>query len=206
MTKILNIRRNTVLLAAINLTSLGVSLFLQSALGSDPLTILQEGLHNLLQVSVGRAALIYNAVILTAALCFSRELLGIGTIVYSLSVGFFIDFYCSGLSALELGNVLAVRVLCLLLGQVALSAGAALLIELKLGVNGLDALLLALERKTRIQYVYLRTAVDAVYALIGFLSGGIVGLGTVLSILSTGYLVSFFRRLSLRKHSGRHEN
>jgi len=141
-----------------------------------------------------------------AALFFSREQLGIGTIAYSFSVGFFIDFYCLCLSKFELSNALAVRVMCLLLGQVVLSIGAALLIELRLGVNGLDALLLTLERKTHIRYVYLRTAVDAMYALLGFLFGGIVGLGTVLSILSTGYLVSLFRRSRLRKHSGIREN
>lgn len=211
MNKKFDFKKGYLLFAATNLISLGVSLFLESRLGSDPLTVLQEGIHHVLHISVGTASFLYNAVILTAALILARNKLGVGTVIYSLTVGFFIDLYCGVLSRMPVGDLLTVRIVCLTAGQIVLSMGYALLIELKLGVNGLDAILLYLETKIHLSYKYLRTLADALYALSGFLLGGVIGLGTIVSILATGYFIAVFRnsnyfKMHLRNKSERKNN
>lgn len=186
-------KKGSLLFGATNLIALGVSLFLESRLGSDPLTVLQEGMHHLLQVSVGTAAFLYNGIILAVAFILARDKLGVGTIIYSLSVGFFIDLYCILLKWMPVGDGLPMRIMVLALGQMVLAMGFAVLIEVKLGVNGLDAILLFLESKFGFSYKYLRTLADALYTLGGFLLGGVWGWGTIVSILVTGYFIAAFR-------------
>ncbi len=70
----------------------------------------------------------------------------------------------------------------------------ALLIQLELGMNALDALLYRLQAVTGLPYAGLRTTVDVSYVAVGTLLGGTFGVGTVCSVLLTGTMVSWLTR------------
>lgn len=188
-------KRILLLLIGINLVALSINLFLYAGFGSDPLTVLQQGMHLVMGISVGQASMLYNAAVLAIAFLFAKKGLGLGTAAYILLLGFFIDSY-NILFNLFLPPALSttVRLLFFFIGQLAIPLGFALVIQVKLGTNGLDALLLALEKKSRISYRMLRTVADVLFTLLGALLGGVVGLGTIISMLTTGLLVSLFRR------------
>jgi hypothetical protein len=188
------VHRFTVLTASVACIALGVNLFLLSRLGSDPLTVLQQGLHMILGITVGQASLLYNGIVMLLAVLFARSRLGIGTVVYIVLVGILIDAFTLLFGGWILLNP-AMRSVCLIAGQVAVTLGFALLIDIDLGTNGLDALLLAIEEKTNISYQMLKTAADILYTVSGLLMGGVAGFGTAVSVLSSGGLISFFRKL-----------
>ena len=179
-----------------NLVGAAVALFLENGLGSDSIGLLCDGLHRITSLSYGNASLLYNLTIILAAAIFARGNLGAGTIVYALTSGYFIDFYRWVLSPLSLGeNPFLFRFLGFALGQILLSLALAILIQLRLGMNALDALLTRLSQSTGISYAILRTGADLTYVVVGTLLGGTFGIGTILSVLLTGTMIKAFTRV-----------
>lgn len=174
-----------------NLVGLAVALFLATGLGSDSIGLLCDGLSQKIGISFGNASLLYNLVIIIIAFVFARKNLGAGTIFYALVSGYFIDLYGIILSPFQLGEqIMIIRVLAFFVGQFCLSLGLALLIQLELGMNALDALIYKIQDKTKISYRIMRTCIDCSYVVIGTCLGGVFGIGTVYSVLLTGSMVS----------------
>ena len=174
-----------------NLVGIAVALFLASGLGSDSIGLLCDGIRHVLPISFGNASLLYNLLIIVLAFCIAKENLGLGTVVYALVSGYFIDFYGYVIEVLKVNeNVMAVRILSFIIGQCCLSLGRAILIRLKLGMNALDAVLYKIQEKSKLPYAGLRTACDISYVILGTLMGGTFGIGTICSVLLTGTMVS----------------
>ena len=179
--------------AAMNGVGCGVALFLQCGLGCDPIGILCDGISGSLGIQFGHASLIYNTELIVLSLCVAQKNIGLGTVIYAVFSGYFIDLYCWMLTPLHLSEQGFFAKICVyLVGEFLFALALALLIRLKLGMNALDALLYKLEEKRRIKYSLLRTGTDFVYTLIGFCLGGVFGIGTMISILFTGTLVGIF--------------
>lgn len=180
-----------IIFVVMNFIGIAVALFLEAGLGSDSIGLLCDGLHRALGISFGNASLLYNLVIIATAYIFARGNLGLGTIVYALLSGYFIDFYGILLAPVQIGSqTLAARALAFAAGQCFLSLGLAILIRLKLGMNALDALLYKINEMTGVSYAIMRTGSDITYVIIGTLCGGVFGAGTICSILLTGSMVS----------------
>ena len=63
------------------------------------------------------------------------------------------------------------------------------------GVAPYDSLpLIMAERWPKIPYFCYRISLDALFALICYLAGGIVGLGTLVSALGLGYFINLFNK------------
>lgn len=178
---------------AMNFVGFAVAIALACGLGTDSIGLLCDGIHRILHMQYGNASLFYNLVIILIALPFARKNIGAGTIAYALISGYFIEFYSMLLAPLGLGDMsFIIRFIGFFLGQLSLSFGLAILIQMKLGMNALDAILYKLESILHVPYMALRTTTDCLYALLGFLMGGVFGIGTVISVLSTGFFVSRF--------------
>ena len=174
-----------------NFIGIAVALFLAANLGSDSIGLLCDGLHRVLGISFGNASLLYNLAIIALACCIARNHLGLGTIVYALVSGYFIDFYSFLFAPLHLAEQnLLLRVLGFAVGQCFLSAGLAILIQMKLGMNAQDAVIYKIQDSTKIPYAVMRTGCDISYVVIGTLLGGTFGIGTICSVLLTGTMVS----------------
>lgn len=194
-------KKGVLIFSVMNLVGVSVALFLENGLGSDSIGLLCDGISRSASLSYGNASLAYNLTIILIALCFARRNLGAGTVVYALCSGYFIDFYLWLLSPLSLGeNPLPFRFLGFALGQILLSFALALLIQLKLGMNALDALICRLSETFRLPYAVLRTGADISYVIAGALMGGVFGVGTILSVLLTGTMIRFFGMLISRIH------
>lgn len=181
---------------AINGVGCAVSLFLQSGLGSDPIGLLSDGIRHTLNIQYGNASLLYNIVVIAIALLVARTHMGLGTIVYAVFAGYFIDFYNWIFEPLQMGDYnLYWRILIYITGQILLSAALAMLIYFKLGMNALDAIVYKVEEATRIPYSALRIGCDIIYTIIGTLLGGVFGVGTIISVLTTGLLISKFTKV-----------
>lgn len=180
---------------AMNLVGAAVALFLENGLGSDSIGLLCDGISHTLGWRFGNASLVYNLVIIVVALLISKSNLGIGTVVYALCSGYFIDFYQWIFQPFQMmENPLALRILGFVVGQICLSLALALLIQLKLGMNALDALLYKIESLNKIPYAVLRTVTDLIYVIVGTIMGGTFGVGTICSVLLTGTMVSILTK------------
>lgn len=182
---------------------MGVGMILYANIGGDTVTVFQDGLHRLLHCSYGQASRIYNFVLIVAALLVARKYFGVGTIISALITGYAIDISFNALTALALRLPVLAALLLFLLGQTVYTFGLSLLIRCDLGMNGLDSLLYQVSDRFGAEYKYIRLGADFLLTLIGYLMGGVVGAGTVISIVCTGFMIDFFVRFEKRgKGSG----
>lgn len=175
---------------AMNVLGIAIALFLKNGLGADSIGLLCDGLQKMFQISFGTASLLYNLLMILLALLFARNKLGMGTIVYAVFTGYFTDFYYSSMSGIELiNNAFALRLCIFAFAQICLSLGFAILIQCDLGMSALDALLQRVEEKTFLSYRILKTIIDFSFVGIGIILGGTFGIGTILSIIMTGFMI-----------------
>lgn len=182
--------------SAILLTGLGVALFVHANLGSDTITVFVDGLHRTLNVSYGTASRIYNVIMLIIALIVSFKNIGWATIIYALTVGFAMDFFEVLLAPLNIVNMnILIRLLVTCLGQICFGLTYALLIKYRKGMNQVDAIAYAIVNKTNIPFKWIRTGADVVLLVIGWLLGGVIGIGSVIAMSTTGILIDFFLKI-----------
>lgn len=176
------------LFIAVNLCGMGVGLYVQANLGSDTLTVIQEGMSKTFHISLGNASRVFNLFYLALALIMARKHIGWCTIVYGLVVGSFIDLYNGLLIPYQIAEAsLWLRVLCILLGQLFLIITFSLLIKYRSGMNQLDAVCYGLENYLPIPYKQIRTSFDVLFIVVGYFMGGVVGVGSLFAMFTTGY-------------------
>lgn len=179
-----------------NLIGIAVALFLESGLGSDSVGLLCDGIRHTFLISFGNASLFYNLLIILIACLVARKNMGLGTVVYALVSGYFIDFYSWILTDIHLAEQdMLIRILAFAIGQCCLSLGLALLIQLNLGMNALDAVLYKIQNHTNFPYTIMRTGCDISYVIIGTILGGTFGVGTICSVLVTGMMVTMITNI-----------
>ena len=188
------------------MTGLGVALFVHANLGSDTLTVFVDGLHRVLNCSYGAASRIYNLIVLVIALIVSRINIGWATIVYALSVGFTMDYFEKLLQPLQIQNAdMITRLICVCLGQICFGITYALLIKYRRGMNQIDAICYAIVDKTGISFKWVRTGMDVLLLTSGWLLGGVVGVGSIIAMTTTGVLVDFILNVMSYKEKNNEE-
>ena len=184
--------------ASILLTGLGVALFVHANLGSDTLTVFVDGLHRVLNSSYGT--------VLVIALIVSRKNIGWATVVYALTVGFTMDYFERLLQPLQIQTAgIVIRLLCVCLGQICFGITYALLIKYRKGMNQIDAISYAIVDKTGISFKWIRTGMDVVLLVSGWLLGGVVGVGSIIAMTTTGILVDFILNIISEKEKNNEE-
>lgn len=181
---------------AVNLTGLGVALLVQANLGSDTITVFIDGFKNIFHTSLGGASRIYNFIVLVIAMFLSRKDIGWCTIIYALTVGFAMDFYNALILNMHISQMsILIRIIVVVLGQLCFILTYVLLIFYREGMNQLDAIAYGIEKRTKISYKYIRTIEDVVLLVMGWLMGGVVGIGSIITMTTTGFGVDVFLNL-----------
>jgi uncharacterized membrane protein YczE len=170
--------------------ALGVILFLRCNLGSDPTTILIDGLRRVFCVQYSVASIVFSTIILIIAVIFSRKYIFIGTVISTICISLFI-YFMETLIPVDLAELpLIYRYTILLSGELIGSIGTGFIIATRFGMGAIDAIANTISDHTKIKYQWLRACADGLYTFCGFLMGGTVGVGTIIAVLFTGYLVS----------------
>ncbi len=195
--------RVLLLLAGLTIAHLGVTLFLESDLGADPFNVLIQGLYRGLPwpgwMTHGRVHLLVSLLIMGVLLIAARDYVRIGTVVCMALGGPIIDLWTIPL-ALLFPETLALlwRLTALVLGCVILAFGMTIVIRSEAGTGPNDLVAVVLSGKTKLPFGPVRVAVDACFALVGWLLGGVVGLGTVVCAALVGPSAQLFLPISGR--------
>ena len=179
---------------------LGVTIFLKSQLGSDPTSIFVDGLHAFLRISYGNASLVSNIITLAIALIVARKYIYVGTVIGALLTGPVMNFFETYIDMVfSTDPSFAIRLIMIALGHIIVCYGIAFNLAAKFGFSPPDCIITAICDKTGWQYRYFKIAFDATFTIIGVVLGGIIGIGTVLSVLTGGPVISEIKKL-LDKH------
>ncbi|MCM1253107.1 MAG: hypothetical protein NC321_09820 [Clostridium sp.] len=173
---------------------MGISIFKFAGLGNDPYSGMVMGLSDVAGISYANFLIFINIFVFLLELVFGREFIGAGTIVNAFFLGYTTTFFYElWLHFFTLPTTLVMKILVMLIGTVVTGFGVSMYQTPNAGVSPYDSLsVIMAKRIPKISYFWHRIFTDAVCALICFLSGGIVGLGTLVSALGLGPVINFF--------------
>ena len=172
---------------ALGLALYGVTLamMIRATLGNAPWDVLHQGMAIHLPISIGTAVIVMSLVVLLLWIPLS-ELPGLGTVANSFGVGLTADL---ALGLIHAPTALWERGLLMAGGVVLNALATALYIGSQLGPGPRDGLMTGLHRRTGVSIRVVRTGMEVVVVAIGWLLGGVVGVGTVLYAVAIGPLV-----------------
>lgn len=191
--------RVVLLLIGLWIAHLGVTLFLQTNLGSDPFNVFVQGLFRAIPwpewagMTHGRVHLLVSLLIMVVLLVVDRSYVGIGTVLCMALGGPIIDVYTLWLAPfLNETLPLAVRVPLLAVGCVILAFGMTIVIRSQAGTGPNDLVAVVLSDKSGKPFGPVRIGVDLTFALVGFALGGVVGVGTIICAFLVGPAAQLF--------------
>ena len=192
--------RVVILMVGLTIAHLGVTLFLLTALGSDPFNVLIQGLFRTLSTMTGWTLLTHGRVhvavsllIILVLLLADRSYIKIGTVLCMVCGGPIIDFFTTLLSPLFLHfSSLPVRIIILALGCVILAYGMTIVIKSDAGTGPNDLVAIVISDKLHKKFSIVRIIVDVCFVAVGWLLGGTFGLGTIVCAALVGPVAGFF--------------
>ncbi|MBQ9329348.1 MAG: hypothetical protein IJ225_12555 [Solobacterium sp.] len=188
-------RRIIGMIAGIVILSLGIALFKQSLLGNDSISALNMRLSELWGISLGNEQLITNGIFLLLEVLFGRKYIGLGTLVNGAGVGYLVSFFYGVIQQFCPTPVsLMAKLLWVASGVLVISFGSSLYQTADLGIAPYDYLSIGLKDYTPVPYFWCRIFTDGLCAVICYILGGLIGLGTIICALGLGPFVSFFTR------------
>ncbi len=178
--------------AGLTLIQVAVAAFLQIAMGADSFTVFMQGLSKTLHFSVGFGNAIITFVLLIIVYILDKKQFKIGMVLAVISAGLILNGMTALLDILIPPNM-PVWMLWIefFMACVLVAIGFPLLKSADLRVAPNDALYLAIMNRTGKSYGLVRVSVDAVYLVIGYFLGGVIGIGTLVCVVAIGPMVQF---------------
>lgn len=197
--------RAAFMLLGILLIGICVTCYRLSEFGVDPFSGMNLGISGFIGWSFGNWQLVANILILVVVFFTVRHLIGPGTVINMVGVGYTADFLCwVVLDVLKVEMTLPLRILALCLGTLFASLGVALYMIADMGLAPYDSVALIIEKLTKgkVPFQFARVVSDITVIVIGVafcLAAGnnvwlIVGIGTIANALLNGPLIQFFRK------------
>ena len=165
-----------------------LALMVRADLGLNPWSVLHQGLSELTGISLGMVVNLVGLLVLLVWIPL-RQKPGVGTICNVLLIGTAADVALWALPPIE---GLALRIAFLTAAIVLNGAATAAYIGAGLGPGPRDGLTTGLVRISGWRIGWARTAIEVAVLAIGWMLGGVAGVGTVLYALANGPLVQWF--------------
>lgn len=179
-------KRMGLLLGGLLISAVGITMMLQANIGLEPWSVLQNGMSIFFGMTYGTAAMIVGAVVIAIAIA-CGESFGIGTIANIFFAPAVIDVLL-WLGWIPQMTTLWSGILMLLGGMELLAIGTWMYMKSALGSGPRDALMVVLARKTKRSVGICRITVEIIAIIAGWLMGGQVGIGTVITGVGVGTL------------------
>ncbi len=187
------------------LYALGIVLTMQAHIGYAPWEVFHAGLAKVLGMQIGTVSILVGLVI-GLAVMLSGEKLGLGTVCNMVVVGLFMNVLLSSGLFVEQAN-LVYGIVQMIAGLIVISFASFFYISSGFGAGPRDSLMVFLSRKTGIPVGVCRTTLEITVTVIGFLLGGMLGWGTVLSAVLIGFcLQTTFHLLHFDPKQVQHED
>lgn len=173
---------------------LGIGIFKLSGLGNDPFTAMNLSLSDCVGLEYAHFQVLFNLCVFVIQWFFGRELIGIGTLVNACFLGYIVTFFYNVLHAF-MGEPQQwwLQVNMVLIGVIICSYGLSLYQTSDVGVAPYDSLSLITQKYLpKIPYFWHRILDDGIAVVISLVTGGLVGLGTLVAAFGLGPFIHFF--------------
>ena len=176
-----------VLLLSLSVMGFGEALLLLSDLGSAPWTILSQGVALQGQFSVGWASWIISLMVMLA--WFPLRLKpGLATVI-----NIFVIAFVLGLTTylLQKPTALYARFVYAIVGILLFGIGTAFYLTCHQGPGPRDGLMVGLCQHFHWKIGIVRTSIEVLVCVFGFLLGGVLGIGTLMFAFGIGWVVQY---------------
>jgi uncharacterized membrane protein YczE len=180
-----------VLIAIIGVALVGIALAFNSSamLGNDPVAVFYDGIRNLCGLpreELGLVTNLINCVFVVTMFMLGRKYINIGTFVYAVPMGSFIDLGFKIHSILNIPSTLNWRIFTAFCGCSMLFLGVGIFIAVDIGMDPCTGIVVILRDKIKSQYKTSKIVCDICMLTLGFTFGGKIGAVTVISALIAG--------------------
>ncbi|MDR0794569.1 MAG: hypothetical protein LBE79_00710 [Tannerella sp.] len=169
------------------LTAFGIILTIKANIGYAPWEVFHVGLSKTIGLSFGMTTILVGVVIVIIVTLLGEKL-GLGTILSMVLTGVFADIILI-VNIIPMENDLMVGLIMLIAGLFIISLGTYFYIKTAYGVGPRDNLMVVLARKTKLPVGVCRCLVEFFVTFIGWLLGGMVGIGTIISVIAIGFCI-----------------
>ncbi len=200
-------RRLVMMLAGNVFAGLGIAVFKFSGLGNDPFTAMNLSVSDCLGMGYANYQVLFNLALFVIQFFFGRELIGIGTFVNAFLLGYIVTFFYNILAALiPAPALLWLQLIVVVVGVLVCSFGLSLYQTADMGVAPYDSLALITKKYLpKIPYFWHRIFDDGIAALVCYLTGGLIGPGTLISAFGFGPFIHFYNNhISQKLLGGKH--
>ena len=184
----------SILLFALSILGIGDGLIVLSGLGSTPWTVLSQGIAIQTNFDIGWSSFLISCAVMLVWKPLKLRL-GLGTLLNIIIIALFLGITTKILTPT---TALFSRMIFCLIGILLYGFGTALYLTCYLGAGPRDGLMVGICQRFHLRINVVRTSLEISVCLLGFLLGGVVGLGTVLFATSIGGVVQFFLNIIAR--------
>ena len=193
-------RRIWMALAGMAAAGIAVVFFKRAFFGVDPFQCFCNGINRVVPIGFGTLYMLINAVLLAVDFFLDRHYIGISTFINLFLLGYAAEFSEKLLAGWFGDPGLPGQILFLAIGIVVSCIAAAFYYTADLGVSTYDAIPLHIaDRKPKlfgktVPFRVIRIISDFLCVAVGFALGFMPGIGTIVTALFMGPLISFFKR------------
>ncbi len=183
------LRKLPIALVGVVLVGFGLAFNSAGMLGNDAVAVLYDGVRNALGLQVDKLGLVtnlVNLVFLTVVFIFGRKYINIGTFIYALPLGNFVNIGFKLHEVLNLPGTLGGRILTSFLGCSMLFLGLGIFIAMDIGMDPVTGVNMIVRDKIKRQYKTAKIICDVSSLVLGFALGGKAGAVTVIAAFIGG--------------------
>ena len=164
------------------LFGLGESLLITSGAGVGPYTVLAQGISNHTGWSIGLSTFVISIFVLLMWIQLKQKP-GMGTILNAFIIALTIEF---SVYYLPYPETYPMQILQVVVGVFIIGIGSGFYLIANLGAGPRDGLMIGLQKKTNLPIYSIRTIIEVSVVIVGWLMGGVVGLGTAIFAFGIG--------------------
>lgn len=175
------------LLLGFILYGLAIVVMIHANIGLSPWDVFHQGISLKTGLTMGQISIGVGIIIIIID-AFMGEGIGFATLGNVFFIGTFLDIF-QGLKIVPYANNLFTGIVMMIIGIVLAAIATVLYLKPALGSGPRDGLMLAINKRSSKSVGTIRTIIELTVLTIGWLLGGSVGIGTIISGFGLGYAI-----------------
>ena len=186
------------------LYAVGIVVTIRANIGYAPWEVFHVGIAGKIGLSIGTVSIIVGLMIVIIVVVLGEKL-GFGTILNMILIGLFMNIIFM-INLIPKAENLVNGIIMLITGILIISFGSYFYIKAAFGAGPRDSLMVVLARRTKLPIGLCRGVIELLATIIGWFLGGMVGIGTVISVVVIGFCIqTVFKILKFDATAVKHE-